>query len=834
MGNGLHVEPDTRLQPDGWSRNDAEAKAASDIHVYMDMEEQRRRRDSDATEACSSSSSVCTVAGRRGSKPSILLEGGCQSIPVPLPRNSQRAERTPDLVFFDQAVAADARPEELAPSAAALQLPLRLLVVAQGPQGSVHFRCRLLPSQPLSRLIDRWAEQYDIPAEEVVFVYAGVALHREDMASMLPPIGEQMEWQVINAWPAGSAQAKAGKRARQLRINRHTGRCDFSGLVPVKERDLPRDGLHATASTAAPTPTLRSPPGEEADGELAKAKQQAVTSGMIFKALREVQSRALQSVVENLGNIRDFYEIGEVLGEGSYGIVRQATVKATKATRAVKIISKAQMKKSRVTVELDILKSVDHQNLIKLFEVFQDEEQTTHLVLECCLGGDLCERVDCFGAFCEVHTAHAMTQLLRAVCYLHGHEICHRDLKPENCLVMDRGAFLESTIKVVDFGLSMRLKPGQRLTSISGTPSCMAPEILARSYDAACDLWSSGVICYYLLSAAFPINGKDEDEVKKKVKDGRWTFGECKSWKDISQKAKAFISKLLQKEPEKRAKPEVAMNDAWLLDLMPKAASTAFSPRIAHQLRTFRSLNKLMRAALSFVVSMLCDVDLKASRDLFTALDEDGDGLVSISELAQKIRKSCAPEAIDAPLEAMLKSDVKDFTRYSYTEFLAATLDRDRFVTDDLCWAAFCSFDKDGNGTISMSELSRGFLLGHLCEEELRQTLLDLDTNQDSSVDYKEFQNMLRKRTFSVRGDATQTKAPAALQAEQRPQRAGAADKRCSSRPEKRRSKGNSDIDSHLQRNSSRVRPSAQRPATPGSSQEALPQKRRESSVKQR
>lgn len=121
--------------------------------------------------------------------------------------------------------------------------------------------------------------------------------------------------------------------------------------------------------------------------------------------------------------------------------------------RAVKLISKEQMSQAgavRLRYEIDILKNLSHPNILKLYEVFEDQT-TIYLVTEYCDGGELFDEIIARGSFEEKDAANVIKQLLSSIAYCHDQNVCHRDLKPENILIEGKD---KSTIKLIDFGTS--------------------------------------------------------------------------------------------------------------------------------------------------------------------------------------------------------------------------------------------------------------------------------------------------------------------------------------------------------------------------------------------
>lgn len=251
------------------------------------------------------------------------------------------------------------------------------------------------------------------------------------------------------------------------------------------------------------------------------------------------------------GKLRDFYKVGKVLGEGAFGQVRVAQNRDSGAKRAVKMLTKATMdddEKRMLFNEINILKEIDHPNIVKMYEYFEDDKRF-YIVTELCKGGELFDEIIARGKFGEKDAAVLIKQVLGCINYCHQNNIVHRDLKPENILLEQNKEF--DQIKIIDFGTSLVYDPGSssKLSEKLGTPYYIAPEVLGESYGSKCDIWGIGVITYVVLSGRPPFNGKDDDEIMRAVRKGKFDFGH-QVWNNVSQQAKDFIGKLLTKDPE--------------------------------------------------------------------------------------------------------------------------------------------------------------------------------------------------------------------------------------------------------------------------------------------
>lgn len=261
-----------------------------------------------------------------------------------------------------------------------------------------------------------------------------------------------------------------------------------------------------------------------------------------------------------------YYIFPTVLGEGRYGSVRECTHLNTKQYYAVKSIKKSKIHISHLQRELYLLSKINHKNIIRLVDVFEDAE-FVHIISDKCDGGELFDmivrRTTDVGCFDEVEAATIIKSLLEAVSYLDWKGIVHRDIKPENILfVNDYDDDL--SIKLIDFGLSRRHQKGDAyMHECLGTPYYMAPELVKGKYDQSCDIWSVGIVAYIMLCGYPPFNGETDLDIFEAIKQANFKFP-SRSWKHVSPEAKDFIKCLLRKDPRKRFTAEEALKHPWI------------------------------------------------------------------------------------------------------------------------------------------------------------------------------------------------------------------------------------------------------------------------------
>lgn len=213
----------------------------------------------------------------------------------------------------------------------------------------------------------------------------------------------------------------------------------------------------------------------------------------------------------NTGKIREHYKYGSTIGEGAFGVVKEVFSKNGGGKRAMKIIKKSSANKKEIEKmmdEVNILKSLDHPNILKLYEFYQDENHY-YLITEFCRGGEMFEKIKQDNNFSEKTAAFYMKELFSTLIYMHNTGLVHRDIKPENIL-LDNEQHDKASIKIIDFGTGVRLKKGHNLTEVIGTPFYMAPEVFSMKYGKPVDVWSAGIITYIMLCGYPPFGGENE------------------------------------------------------------------------------------------------------------------------------------------------------------------------------------------------------------------------------------------------------------------------------------------------------------------------------------
>lgn len=260
------------------------------------------------------------------------------------------------------------------------------------------------------------------------------------------------------------------------------------------------------------------------------------------------------------------YEVGRIIGDGNFAVVRECVERISRKEFALKIIDKEKCrgKEHMIESEVSILRQVKHPNIVLLLEEF-DFESELYLVMELVKGGDLFDHIASTTKYTERDASTMVYDLASALCYLHALSIVHRDIKPENLLVLEHPDGKKS-LKLGDFGLAVEYK--EPLYTVCGTPTYVAPEILSETgYGPKVDVWAAGVITYILLCGFPPFISQtnNQDELFDLILSGHYEFT-SPFWDDISDSAKELITQMLHVDADRRYSAAQVLSHSWVSD----------------------------------------------------------------------------------------------------------------------------------------------------------------------------------------------------------------------------------------------------------------------------
>ena len=345
--------------------------------------------------------------------------------------------------------------------------------------------------------------------------------------------------------------------------------------------------------------------------------------------------------------------------------------------RAVNIQEKSNIEefKGRFFKEIEILRMMDHPNVIKLYEVYEDSRRY-YLVSELLTGGELFDRISRKKTFSECDAALIMKQILGGISYCHSKNIVHRDIKPQNLLYESNDP--SAKLKIVDFATSDIYEPNTVMNKKIGSPYYVAPGVLRGAYNEKCDIWSCGVILYLLLSGYYPFRGDTKDKILFNISKGQYTMV-GPEWDHISNEGKDLIKDMLTYDYKNRISAADVLSHAWIKKFSQDNVDIQIERNVLENLRMFNAQHKVSQTVLTFLVSKLTTKsEMENLRDVFIKLDKEGNGKLNKEELIAGYKEVYGDLYIEEEVmdNIMKQVDIKKDGKINYTEFIVATIDK--------------------------------------------------------------------------------------------------------------------------------------------------------------
>jgi len=466
----------------------------------------------------------------------------------------------------------------------------------------------------------------------------------------------------------------------------------------------------------------------------------------------------------DFSNPFDIYDELDDLGEGAYGVVKKVSLKENPETiRAMKIISKdmiAEGQSQSLVDEIQILKKLEHPNIVKIYEYF-DVKDYIYIVSELCDQGDLLGKLTKLGSMSELVVKSLMCQILNAVSYLHDNKVFHGDIKLENIMLYKTSKqngirFTNDTtdyeVKLTDFGYSkfLKKKKHNKLSGIVGTSIYCSPEIIDNLYDERSDEWSCGVLMYILLCGEPPFQGETEEEIFANVKKGYIDFSK-KEFKIVSQNCIDLIKKLLTKNKENRIEASEALKHPFFTENF-NPMSTMTQNKNLNILKRLISLKKLPSKLHEVVLAYCCfnyitKEEEKELRELFRLLDHDNKNKLTMQDFKRGFKEANIMVSSYEIKNIMNILDSDGSNLIEYQEFLRATCDKKLLFSDENLKAVFGVIDKDRKGYATSEDIQR-FVFGNNKKSINRSTIkgctAQIGMKKDSKLTYEQFCEMIK------------------------------------------------------------------------------------------
>mmetsp|Transcript_234 Transcript_234/g.592 ORF Transcript_234/g.592 Transcript_234/m.592 type:complete len:509 (+) Transcript_234:115-1641(+) len=468
-----------------------------------------------------------------------------------------------------------------------------------------------------------------------------------------------------------------------------------------------------------------------------------------ISASNKVTTDNTKTFIENTGvtinakgrRVEKYYRLGETIGEGSMGLIRVGTrrleigessfagklkgfvrhgvetvsgtgnslhnsiqfeqeTNSEEQVYAIKTIILSLVSAdfvAEIKNEIEILQSMDHPNIVKAYETFEDRRKTVSIVLEHCSGGDLYRRAP----YTEYQAGDITSKLLSAIRFLHSKNISHRDLKFENIMFENESENAE--IKLLDFGLSKKYKDNAPMREGVGTIYTMSPQVLQRVYTNKADIWASGVIAYMLLVDRMPFKAHSRKKMVERILKVDYSL-EGKAWAEKSDKSKDFIRKLIVLDPHERYNAGQALDHPWFEEVRimrekKNDLGDEVKRSVKRALSAYKSSCMMKKMALFAVAQKSTVSEVEDMRKIFQTYDVEQDGAISLDEFRKAMKAFNYTE--EEVISVFRGLDIDNSGVIQYTEFLAGTLAATSKLGEKKLQESFQTFDQNKTGYIT-------------------------------------------------------------------------------------------------------------------------------------
>ena len=485
--------------------------------------------------------------------------------------------------------------------------------------------------------------------------------------------------------------------------------------------------------------------------------EKAKLSDKLLKAEMSLTVKQDILVIEEKGNPSKKYKPKKMLGSGSFGSVYEAKNTIFGNTVAMKVIKKDkenELDEQEIRNEIDILKKLSHPNIVKIYE-FYISENHYYIITEYCREGELFSYIK--NKYSERQLAVLFYQVFSGLWYLHENKILHRDIKLENIMIDGKEKDKETGeelfwAKIIDFGTAKLFEKNKKEKDVVGSSYYIAPEVLKQNYNEKCDTWSVGVILYMTLVGRAPFDGKDDEEIIYKINSVDYNKNEPRLVKH-SPEVRDLVSKLLDKDTEKRYSAKEALNHPWFKKYGGRALFSNFEedeikPYINNLLKyTFNS--KIQQLVIAFLVHNLPSTDSSILiLKMFRHFNKSGNCKLSKEELKNGLYEYKNREEVDKVIDhlfILLDGDNDGFLEYE--EFLRACVDKKQILTSTYLKYAFKFIDKEKTGTLDVQKIIKAFVTtpNKIIEAVFNNTLNTVDKDGDGIINFTEFQELMLK-----------------------------------------------------------------------------------------
>jgi calcium-dependent protein kinase len=528
------------------------------------------------------------------------------------------------------------------------------------------------------------------------------------------------------------------------------------------------------------------------------------------QSLVDIKINAKNFVTQRTKSFYEVYEKKKFLGNGAFGSVykiKRINSNGREIIRALKEISKEILNQNAESAEelkneIEVLKKLDHPNIVKIFEFYEDDKNL-YIINEFCGGGDVAGLHDKYGNFPEFLLKYVMYQVFYAISFLHSNKVVHGDIKRENIayvyindnkdkneidqffqnLFNDKeiqyelaeASGLENLsdkalniakelshfqMKILDFGSAKMKKFNitEKLTGITGTSYYCSPEVIEEKYDFECDEWSCGVMMYILLTGEPPFPGNTEEEIFSNVFNTEVNLDNPKL-KNVTDSCKDLIKKLLVKDPNKRLVSSDALKHEFftsginignLLKGKYKDNESILRGMLRRNLTERVKTSKFKDVVMAYISMNFSDENVeKEARQIFMEMSGgDKHFLITKESFVNKMEKICKDLTKTEIQDLFDTIDENETGNIEYEEIIRALTDKEKLLSEKNLKEAFQFFDKDNSGTISWNEIAEiVYPEGKIPQNTIKEFLDEIgQKDENMQIDFNEFKKILKHK----------------------------------------------------------------------------------------
>ena len=462
-------------------------------------------------------------------------------------------------------------------------------------------------------------------------------------------------------------------------------------------------------------------------------------------------------ITQNFGNPDKYYKKLRNLGSGSYGTVYLAKNILKENLVAIKVIEKVPsniIDDMEIKNEINILKSLSHPNIVKIYEFF-DTAVDYYIVTEYCKKGELFEYIN--NKYSERQLAVLFYQVFSGLCYLHEKKILHRDLKLENLMISEIEKDINTGeeyfwMKIIDFGTAKIFERKKKEKEIIGSSYYIAPEVLKKNYNEKCDTWSVGVILYMTLTGVPPFDGETDEDIIHRIKIGKYSKTN-KRFLEHSPEVIDLVNSLLERNIDKRLSAKQALEHQWFKKFCGRNLFCNFNKEeimpYIDNLFQYKYNSKLQELVIAFLVHNLSITDeTLIILKMFRFFNKAGDCKLTKSEFTLGLYGYKNKEEVDEMADIIFQRLDGDNNGYiEYEEFLRACVDKTKLMTKENLKYAFKFLDHDNTKTLNVKNIIDAFITKPNKEIEtiFMITLKEVDKEGKGIIKFNEFCELMTK-----------------------------------------------------------------------------------------